>query len=80
MVANGHPEQSAGKCHRKYTAPALAFERKRGGKGEMVSSFAHKASEDPAKFGEPGRSGTVRAHRGVGDGAGRANPTACKTK
>jgi len=34
VMANGHPGQPAGKCHRKYTADGLEF---RGtGNGEMV--------------------------------------------
>jgi hypothetical protein len=36
VVANGHPGRPAGKCHRKYTASALALARKRDGNGEMV--------------------------------------------
>ena len=40
MVANGHPELSAGKCHRKYTADVP----KGTGKGEMVRQERTAAS------------------------------------
>lgn len=84
MVANGHREQSQGKCHRKHTAdgPAAFLRASAGsGNGEMVSASVLRNPGGSCEVRPRGeRSGTVRAHRDGGDIVGRANPTACKTK